>query len=316
MAKVFNVNDYMFEEETGKWFHSQTGNYVRSKSTLQKLNEATGNKYVKTQKTVKTSGARASVINQAKRYSKYFSSGTTYVTKQGHLDNWAKSLSLKGGSNLNNNWSKREYKGFNGKPHKTYDKWGANVNQSSKSNGATILNGSKQWVRQLQISIYALRVQAANFRVMVGRRALKVFQNSFKYQHFYSQGAHRWAPLSPYTLKKRARRDTGSRILKEYGDLSESLKFYATDQYTNVKVYTQVVSANIKKHKKYSICYAGYHNEGKGTYGSAWNGHKPKPYIQRQFMGHSSYLNPLTDSFMRKMLKLYLFDSVFLAKQV
>ena len=187
--------------------------------------------------------------------------------------------------------------------------------RSGAGSSATILNGTKQWIRQIQISQYALRVQAENFRVVVGRRAMKVFQNSFKYQQFYSNRSRRWTPLSSYTLKKRARRGTGSRILKEYGDLYNSIKLDESAGVGRTRVYTDIVPANAGHHKKHSICYAGYHNEGKGTYGSAWNGHKPKPYVKRQFMGHSSYLNPFTDSFMRKMMKLYLFDSVFLMKK-
>lgn len=254
-----------------------------------------------------------------KQYSKYFSSGTRFTTRRGHIAPWAKPMTLKGGSNPNYNWGRVSYINSKGSVSKSSssDRWGANTNQGKRGAGssATILNGTKQWIRQIQISQYALRVQAENFRVVVGRRAMKVFQNSFKYQQFYSNRSRRWTPLSSYTLKKRARRGTGSRILKEYGDLYNSIKLDESAGVGRTRVYTDIVPANAGHHKKHSICYAGYHNEGKGTYGSAWNGHKPKPYVKRQFMGHSSYLNPFTDSFMRKMMKLYLFDSVFLMKK-
>ena len=254
-----------------------------------------------------------------KQYSKYFSSGTKFTTRQGHIAPWAKPMTLKGGSNPNYNWGRVSYINSKGLVSKSSSsgRWGADTNQGKRGAGgsATILNGTKQWIRQIQISQYALRVQAENFRVVVGRRAMKVFQNSFKYQQFYSNRSRRWTPLSPYTLKKRAKRGTGSRILKEYGDLYNSIKLDESAGMGRTRVYTDIVPANAGHHKKHSICYAGYHNEGKGIYGSAWNGHKPKPYIKRQFMGHSSYLNPFTDSFMRKMMKLYLFDSVFLMKK-
>lgn len=254
-----------------------------------------------------------------KQYSKYFSSGTRFTIRQGHIAPWAKPMTLKGGSNPNYNWGRVSYINSKGSVSKSSfsDRWGADTNQGKRGAGssATILNGTKQWIRQIQISQYALRVQAENFRVVVGRRAMKVFQNSFKYQQFYSNRSRRWTPLSSYTLKKRARRGTGSRILKEYGDLYNSIKLDESAGVGRTRVYTDIVPANAGHHKKHSICYAGYHNEGKGTYGSAWNGHKPKPYVKRQFMGHSSYLNPFTDSFMRKMMKLYLFDSVFLMKK-
>lgn len=254
-----------------------------------------------------------------KQYSKYFSSGTRFTIRQGHIAPWAKPMTLKGGSNPNYNWGRVSYINSKGSVSKSSssDRWGADTNQGKRGAGssATILNGTKQWITQIQISQYALRVQAENFRVVVGRRAMKVFQNSFKYQQFYSNRSRRWTPLSSYTLKKRARRGTGSRILKEYGDLYNSIKLDESAGVGRTRVYTDIVPANAGHHKKHSICYAGYHNEGKGTYGSAWNGHKPKPYVKRQFMGHSSYLNPFTDSFMRKMMKLYLFDSVFLMKK-
>ena len=254
-----------------------------------------------------------------KQYSKYFSSGTRFTTRQGHIAPWAKPMTLKGGSNPNYNWGRVSYINSKGSVSKSSssDRWGADTNQGKRGAGssATILNGTKQWIRQIQISQYALRMEAENFRVVVGRRAMKVFQNSFKYQQFYSNRSRRWTPLSSYTLKKRARRGTGSRILKEYGDLYNSIKLDESAGVGRTRVYTDIVPANAGHHKKHSICYAGYHNEGKGTYGSAWNGHKPKPYVKRQFMGHSSYLNPFTDSFMRKMMKLYLFDSVFLMKK-
>ncbi len=254
-----------------------------------------------------------------KQYSKYFSSGTRFTIRQGHIAPWAKPMTLKGGSNPNYNWGRVSYINSKGSVSKSSssDRWGADTNQGKRGAGssATILNGTKQWIGQIQISQYALRMQAENFRVVVGRRAMKVFQNSFKYQQFYSNRSRRWTPLSSYTLKKRARRGTGSRILKEYGDLYNSIKLDESAGVGRTRVYTDIVPANAGHHKKHSICYAGYHNEGKGTYGSAWNGHKPKPYVKRQFMGHSSYLNPFTDSFMRKMMKLYLFDSVFLMKK-
>ena len=226
-------------------------------------------------------------------------------------------MQLRGGSNPNFGWHRAQFRGANGKIVNDLSsrRWGANIN-SNKGGTGCVLIGTKEWVRHLQITLHALYINAERFRVLVGNRAIKVFQNSFKYQQFYSSRTHRWKPLSEYTLKKRARRGTGTKILKEYGDLMASIKLDENAGVMTTRVYTDIVPANASHHKKHSICYAGYHNEGKGTYGSAWNGHKPKPYIKRQFMGHSSHLNPITDSFLRKMMKMYLFDSVFLVKKV
>ena len=250
------------------------------------------------------------------RYKKFFSAGTKFTSTQGHLDSWAKPMSLRGGKDPNGNFQRVHYNNSRGNLSRTRpnDKWGARVGGGSKSS-ATVLKGIQGWIRQIEISIYALQTQAENFRIMAGRRALKVFQNSFKYQKFYSNQSQGWPSLAPFTLKKRASRGTGSRILKEYGDLYDSIKFDQSVSAGRSRIYTDIVPANAAHHKKHSICYAGYHNEGKGTYGKGWNGRAPKHYIQRQFMGHSTYLDPLFDPFMRKMMKLYLFDSVFLAKQ-
>lgn len=253
----------------------------------------------------------------SKQYSKYFSSNTRFTGRNGHVLSWAKNLTLKGGANPNFNYNRVQYRDFDGKLHRVSSKerWGTNINQKSGSNAATVLIGTKQWLRQIYVSHHALYVNAENFRVVVGRRALKVFQNSFKEQRFYSNNATNWRPLASYTLKKRARRGTGSRILKEYGDLLSSIKIKDNADLMTTRVYTDVVPANESHHKKHSICYAGYHNEGKGTYGKGWKGHKPAHYIRRQFIGHSSHLDPLTDNFMRKIVKMYLFDAVFLAKK-
>lgn len=246
---------------------------------------------------------------------KRFAKGTQFYSRQGKLT-WAKPMTVRGGKNPIHNWSRVHFRDFDGsiKLTSSKQKWGTDVG-GKKGGSVCVLEGSKEWVRQIQVSIHALYTNAETFRIVVGQRAIKVFQNSFKYQQFYSNRTQKWKPLSDATLKKRARRGTGSRILKEYGDLLQSIQFKENEGTLTSSVYTDIVPANISHHKKHSICYAGYHNEGKGTYGSAWNGYKPKPYIKRKFMGHSSHLNPLTDSFMRKMMKLYLFDSVFLAKK-
>lgn len=288
------------EYEQEEWYNKQK-NKVRKEARITKRSTRLQNPGSRPRNTVPN------------KYRSYFPKDTKFTNRQGHTQGWAKNLTLSGGKEANQNWQRVKFYNDKGQISRTgfKEKWGANLNKGSNS----ILIETKGWVRQLQIAIYALELNAENFRVVVGRRALKVFQNSFKYQQFYSQPSHRWASLSAATLKKRARRGTGSKILVEYGDLRKSIKMKENVGAGITRIYTDVVPANPSHHKKHSICYAGYHNEGVGTYGSAWNGHKPKAYIQRQFMGHSSYLNPLTDDFMRKMMKLYLFDSVFLMKK-
>jgi hypothetical protein len=247
------------------------------------------------------------------QYKRYFNSKLKFTGKGG-TPAWAKPLGLRGGANPEAQWRTMMYQPFKGgaKHDITTVRWGAKLGKSN----ATVLNGTKQWVRQIQVTVHALSISAENWRIMVGQRAIKVFQNSFRYLKFYNNRSQHWQSLSSATLRKRAKRGTGSRILREYGDLYESIKLKERQNAMTTRVYTDIVPANSSKHKKHSVCYAGYHNEGKGTYGKGWRGHKPTPYVKRQFMGHSSYLNPITDPFMRKMMRTYLFDNVFLSRQV
>ncbi len=310
---------YSYDDLTGKWFASESGAFVRNQAIIKQLEDATGKiHHIGKKRTASKSSTarRQSLARLQKNYGSFFQSKTgLFSDKGGHIRSWAKPLTLRGGKDPIYNWGRTPYRGANGKivSGSSSTRWGSNIN----SNGpATVLVGTKQWIRQLQIAQHALYVSAEHFRIVVGQRAIKVFQNSFKYQQFYSSRAQRWKPLSAWTLKKRAWRGTGSRILKEYGDLHDSIKIKENVNLKTTQVYTDIVPANNSHHKRYSICYAGYHNEGCGTYGNGWNGHKPKAYIRRQFMGHSSHLDPYKDPFMKKMMKMYLFDSVFLVKKV
>lgn len=186
------------------------------------------------------------------------------------------------------------------------------------SRGAVLDGNRQEFERHLLVAKYQMQLQAANWRVLVGQRALKVFKESFKFQKFYSEGASPWQSLSSFTKKKRSNRGTlrKSPILREYGDLEKSLKF--EDHGRETSIITQPVTANEGHHKSHTICYAGYHNDPNpwDTYGRWGRGGHPKKYVQRQFMGHSDKLNPITDSFMCQMMKWYLFDNVFLVKKV
>ena len=64
------------------------------------------NRYVK--------GAGGRITSVPKQYNKYFSQGTSFTTRQGHLQSWAKPLTLRGGQNPNYNWSRVGYSDFDG----------------------------------------------------------------------------------------------------------------------------------------------------------------------------------------------------------
>jgi len=232
-------------------------------------------------------------------------------SKAGTAKSWAKPLANKNGFIQVGRGNKIIERGGN-----TY--WGANLKSTKRGvvSAGTLLIGSKDWIRHIQMSIHQLQVQAEYFRIAVGYRAQKVFQDSFRFQRFYSAEGQKWASLSAYTLRKRMKRKTSGPILREYGDLLNSIKIEENTALESgtigTQIYTDKVPMNLAHHKKHTLCYAGWHNEGKGTYGRGVKGRSPKPYKKRQFIGHSSKIL----HFAAQIQKRYLFDMVFLSKKV
>lgn len=290
-----------FEFYNGKLYYD---GFYATKQQVSAYKKLTGRASTKT-----TSGVTRVRYRVGNRWAKMLSINPN--SKAGTAKAWAKPLANKNGWVQVGRGNKIIEKGGN-----TY--WGANLKSSKKgyASEGMILNGSKEWMRQIQLSLHQLQVQAEYFRIAVGYRAQKVFQDSFRFQKFYSEQGQRWASLSAYTLKKRKKRGTSGPILREYGDLLQSIKL---EENTNVasnvmgtRIYTDKVPAEPSHHKKRTICYAGWHNEGEGTYGKGIKGRPPKHYVQRQFIGHSSHIL----SFAQKIQKRYLFDMVFLSKKV
>lgn len=254
----------------------------------------------------------SSRLQVSKEVASKFNKGLKFNSRSGHVKETYRALTLKQTEKGGVIGARRVGKYNFSKPSKalsTSSKWGSNLDGGHTTN----LRGFEGWIEHLAIAIHAVSLQAEYFRMAAGQRAMQIFQKSFSYQKFYTANSSKWADLAPYTKRKREKRHTSGKILHEYGDLQESIKINETDGiYTTI--YTDIVKADIKKHKKLTNCYAGFHNEGEGTYGVSNKRHVARPYIKRQFMGHSSYLNPITDPWMSKMTKRYLFDSVFLSK--
>jgi len=311
MAKKFDPSKYEYSKATGK-LYVKGGSEVTNPRVLKQWRESMGH----VQGTVRT---RSKSLAMPSKYNKFFNSSSL---KSDSFIKASRPLGLTGGKNPEYGWHRAVY-GKVDSPTKDSStrQWGSMRNQLSKKDigkssigKGVILHGSKEWTRHLQIAIHYMQVNAEKFRVVVGHRAIKVFQESFKYQQFWSTGSHKWPALSNYTLKKRAKRRTGSRILKEYGDLYRSIKLNENESKGLTRIYTDIVKANPSHHKKLSVCYAGYHNNPRpgDTYGKGFRGRRPKPYIQRQFMGHSDKI----DTFALSIMKQYLFDNVFLIKKV
>jgi len=162
-----------------------------------------------------------------------------------------------------------------------------------------------------------LSINSQNFAVIVSLRAIKVFQDSFKYKRFYSDGGDKWPDLDEKTVKKRIRKNTwpgAGGMLREYGDMFESISTTARNNKSGVtkgvRIFTDPSKYNghiyydkrggVHKDGSGFFCYAGLHNEG----GRIRGGHKlPK----RQFIGHSTYLL----DFAFKQADKYLFFNVF-----
>ena len=319
--------NYLLDTSTGKWFEAESGNFVRSKKVLQQISSITGEPInTPKQRKVKKIGARAAQQNAFRKAAKYtFSKDIEFINKQGHSLDWAKNYTTRGGKQPVINAKRLDYQTFKptnntitlsngtqiaifkpGKVQKTKGKWGPMFNKGVANKAKVFTH--KEWMWHLGAAVRQLAVQAANFRVFVGERAKKIFEDSFRYQKFHSKDSAKWTPLSAATLNKRRKRGTGNKILREYGDLRQSMKIDNGENFGKTRVYTEIVQANTGKKKHHSICYAGYHNEGEGTYGK--NG---KPYIKRQFMGHSTYLDPFVDYKIRAGLRKFMFDLVFMA---
>lgn len=226
------------------------------------------------------------------------------TSRTGWAKDWAKPLALRAQTKTDGGffgWSRR-----NGGGTTT---WGAHVKKQGRNiSGGFVLNGSKDWIRQLKVAEHQLVTNAERWRVVFGQRALKVFQESFKYQKFYSAGESRWQELSEFTKRKRAHKKPPTwpgKILVDTGSLLSSLK--APEGQGGPNGMHRISTSD--------VTYGGYHNDpkrnaryhkfGKGSgYG--------KLMVKRKFMGHSTYLH----EFAWKYMDRYFLDDVFLAKRV
>lgn len=158
-----------------------------------------------------------------------------------------------------------------------------------------------------------LDVKVFDFTVAMAHKAQDTFRRSFGNQGFYSAGAPRWQPLTAYTMRKRAWHGTlkSNPILREYGVLRDSIKVKESKSLESMgHVITQTVWTDplVFSRSRYhrGFVYAGVHNNPSigDTYGKWFGGKQAK---QRQFMGHSTYV----DDWQEKYVRNYLFDSIF-----
>lgn len=171
------------------------------------------------------------------------------------------------------------------------------------------IKGTKGWISNLFRLTEGISSHVLSFTAVTALRAQKVFQDSFKYKRFYSSGEAAWRPLSDFTIKKRLLQETWpgeGGILRERGDMYRSLKVKKVNDglYHGYGVYTDPKEYKSGSHR--GFVYAGIHNNpsSNDTYGDGFNGAiRPRKAIQRQFMGHSTYI----DQFILSNIDRYMF---------
>mgnify|MGYP006988829161 CR=1 FL=1 len=154
----------------------------------------------------------------------------------------------------------------------------------------------------------AIASQALSLTAVMAYRSQKIFQDSFVHKRFNSADGRPWKPLSGFTISYRrkgggVRQGVGyssnpSDILNYTGDLKRSIT--VREKTNGVRGYTVFTDPNAfvsHNDKRSGFCYAAIHNnageDGRNyTYGNGFGGKiRPKKVVQRQFMGHSTYLD-------------------------
>ena len=152
------------------------------------------------------------------------------------------------------------------------------------------------------IAFRKIKVQALTFEVKMAKEAVEVFQRSFTDRKFRNWGSKPWKKLAPYTIKRRQKFGTNpNRILWDTGTMKKSIK--AVEGKGLVRTDPSAYGT-ARRHK--GVCYAGIHNDPQffGATNVAARNHE---VVQRQFIGHSSYLREKGWA----LTELYLFDELF-----
>lgn len=191
--------------------------------------------------------------------------------------------------------------------------WGATISKKDGSRNCAVFNNIEDCLRHIEIAKYQIGVQAEHFRVVVGQRALRIFQLSFEKHKFVNEDRP-WQNLATYTMNKRRKAGTWHGVQKsklyEYGNLSRSIKLNNTGKKTRIKTIP-ITSTRNKNGNAKAFSYAGIHNNG------VPKGRKPGRAIpRRQFMGWTTPRRmDKVDRFAYEIADRYLFDSVFLSKK-
>ena len=231
-----------------------------------------------------------------------YESSRKLSTKQGSLKSWQNAYSKTNVSPIKGipRFDSQGQPLFGTEKIKGRARWGVDINKNVTSKNALTF---ATWADHLFTAAHQLTTQAERFRMAALHKALSTFEESFRYQKFRTAQSPKWRSLAPSTRNKRLKRKRKMgnimAILNEYGDLAKSLELNSSEH----TITTKEIPADISKYKYRNQTYAGFHNEG-----------IPGRLTKRQFMGHSSYLDPMTNTTMSMMVKQYLFDSVFMVR--
>lgn len=148
-----------------------------------------------------------------------------------------------------------------------------------------------QWmILTLKWAATRLPISANNWKVVVAKRAQKVFQDSFKLKKFNSDGEKRWKANTSWTVKKRKWRGTwpgAGKLMQETNELYNSMKFFNPPSI--------LAPARVRVHRRGAVV----HNDPEpgDTYGRGFGTHSAKPVVRRQFMGHSTEIEKFENTY-------------------
>lgn len=151
-----------------------------------------------------------------------------------------------------------------------------------------------QWmIYTLQFARARLPITANNWKVVVAKRAEKVFKDSFKLKRFNSHGEKQWKANTSWTVKKRKWRGhwpQANKLMQETNELYESLKFFQS------KSSFGPAGVHVSRRG------AAVHNDPEpgDTYGRGFGTHSAKPVTRRQFMGHSTEIERFEHAYIDK----------------
>lgn len=245
-----------------------------------------------------------------------FPKGTSFRTGEGRLRGWAAPMALDS-KRVSKRGTTRVFTGKqkitlgidkpmtgattpmrnNGKflGYRTRDSWGA----PKGGKNVISLKNLKEMVLCMKISEHMLSVQASAWSLLIAYRAKAIFQESFTMKRFNSANSKAWKANTSWTVKKRKWKHTwpgAGKLMMEYGKICSN--FDVKSKGAVARTYT------------YGHAAALHNNPPAGaTYGNGFGGkyNPPKPFVQRQFMGHSSLMRP----FMLEYENKYWFRSVF-----